>query len=250
MKFENIKKISWFGGSWVLGTELEKESIQGLAIDQDQFRKENRFSYLVSKYFQCEENNLAVAGISSENITRKLVSHVKNSCVDTTQELLIVIWPSPLRYFWIDHKGQEQDLRYNSNDWWFKQVDTIDFRNYSLQRTIWSLHNFCQSHSIKYVMINGEAGIGPDQIEAPFDNGEINGYNWLTSSGHDMTEWLYFDLNQGYPSPKEKHKYFWPCESHPNLAGHAKIAREIIKHLEKLSITSIGETNDNSYHME
>jgi hypothetical protein len=250
MNLENIKKISWFGGSWSLGTELEKASTQGLAIDQDQFRRENRFSYLVSKYFGCQENNLAEPGISSENITRKLVSYVKNSYIDATQELLIVIWPSPWRYFWIDHKGQEQDLRYNSNNWWFKQVDTFHFRNYNLQRTIWSLHNFCQANSINYVMINGEAGIEPDQIQAPFDTDEISGYNWLTSGQDDMTKWLDFDLTQGYPSPKEKHRYFWPCESHPNLTGHAKIANEIIKHLEQLSITTVEETNDKSYCME
>ncbi len=250
MNFSNIKKISWFGGSWTQGCELEKTSAQGLSIDQELFVKVNRFSYLVSKHFGCEDHNLAQQGASSENILRTVVSHANHSMSDPDQELLIIVWPFSRRYFWIDDNGQEKDIRYDSNDWWFKHVDTFGFRHYTIQKTMWSLHHFCVSRGLNYVMINGEDPVLPEHMQQPFSMQEFDSYNWLISPDHTMTSWLDFDIQNGYPAMKDQHRYFWPCENHPNLVGHAKIAQEIIKRLEQLSITTTGETNDKSHSME
>jgi hypothetical protein len=228
MKVSELKKITWFGGSWGQGVELEKDSPTGLGIDQEEFRKAHRYTSLVSNYFFLEENNLSKQGVSNENLVRQVVDYVeKQGPEQLDHELLVIIWTSENRYFWIDHNCTEKDLRWDDK-WWFTNVDNPYYEKYCAQRSIWSLHSFLQSKNIKYAMANGEVKTNSNTTKFY----DISNGKWFLPPEYRVSDWLDFNLDQGYPSLSKKHKYFWPCESHPNLAGHGKIAQEIIKHLE------------------
>jgi len=226
---DKIKTLSWFGSSWVCGTELEKTSAS-LAIDQDSYIITNRFSHLVSQNFTCLENNRATQGVSAENLSRQIVLYVNSKEFDVHTDLLVIIWPSDTKYFWIDDQAQEQDIRINTHIWWYKNVDNLFFRQYCRQRTIWSLYNFLTLQNVKYVFLNGEEALLPTAVAPEFNNLLLA--NWLLEPQKHVAKWLNIDLDQGYPPLSDKHNFFWPCENHPNLAGHDKIAKEITQLLQ------------------
>jgi hypothetical protein len=229
MRLDNIKTLSWFGSSWVCGTELEKTS-DSLAIDQNTYVIANRFSNLVSQNFNCLENNRSIQGISAENLSRQIVLYVNSKEFDVHTDLLMIIWPSNTKYFWIDDQAQVQDIRINSHSWWYRNVDNVFFRQYCMQRTIWSLYNFLTLQGVKYFFLNGEESLLSKNIAPEFSNLLLA--DWLLDSQEHIANWLGVNLDQGYPPLSVKHDFFWPCENHPNLAGHHKIAKEIVKLLQ------------------
>lgn len=231
MNRRDIKKIAWFGSSWVLGTELEKASELGLGIDQDLFRQQNRFSYCVSQHFGCYEINLAQECISSENITRKIVDYVNSPEFDKSTQMIFIVWPMIERYFWIDDKNHVHDIRYDNNHWWYRHVDNYFYRQYCFKRNVWSLQNFFIANSIHYAMINGESKLDQNSIKQDFPS--LPEANWILPPWERMSDWLNFDLDNGYPLAKEKHEFFWPCENHPNVLGHVELSKQIIPRMEK-----------------
>jgi hypothetical protein len=225
MSLPNIKKITWFGGSWGLGIELEKDSIFGLEIDQQEFIQDHRYTSLVCKHFNTVENNRCIEGTSSECLVKDIVYYVESLDKHQYQnELIVVIWPSNTRYFWIDEYNIEKNLRHDSRAW-FKIVDNHWYRDYCMQRSLWSCDNFLRNKQINYVMLNGECQI----FEHTHRHYDIDSANWLIPPSSRISDWLNFDINKGYPSIKSQHEYFWPCENHPNKAGHARIANNLIE---------------------
>lgn len=226
-----IRSVLWFGGSWLLGTELEKEygTTQVDPIVRDRFVEDSRFTGLVSRYFGWEEINLAQEGISPERLMLEIIDRVdKLSSEDIENCLLIILWPSFQRYFWIDDTGSMIDVRaVPEYSRWYREVDNYPFQMYTAQRTIWALDCFLRQRRIKYTMMNCEYRVTePWYLDFPKDN-------WAIPPEQRISDVLEVDLDHGYPGEKEKHKYFWPCRAHPNIYGHKRIADKIINYLSR-----------------
>jgi len=216
----------WFGDSWCMGTELEKcMGPDYKSKDQEDYRRENRFSNLVSKHFGWKEVNLAQEGISTEHVTLKIIEYTELQN-DLQNQIYFIVWPSFQRYFWINDSNQRQDLRWCSEyKDWYRTVDTGAYQMYCAQRTIWSTCLYLQQHKISYVMVNGQSRvtkIGPFPLQD---------YYWILEPGKTLGDILDVDLDQGFPAIDQNHRYFWPAENHPNMYGHKKIAKEIINYL-------------------
>lgn len=233
----NLDKIDtaiWFGDSWCVGTELEKcMGTDYQSHDQELYRLENRFSYLVSKHFQWKQINLGQEGISPEHIMMKVFEHRESHC-DLQNEIYFIFWPSIQRYFWIDEHGDRQDLRWcPENKNWYLTVDNSVYQMYCAQRTMWTCISYLQQHHVPYVMVNIQ-----HRIVKPYFF-PLDFSSWLLPPDKHLGDILDFELLEGFPKIDEQHRYFWPAENHPNTYGHKRIAREIINYLREKTNVSI-----------
>jgi hypothetical protein len=220
---DTIQSIACFGDSWCWGSELEKSLGAGYkAMDQDSFRERNRFTALVAQHFGWQEKNFGEPGISAEHLVQRISQYLKSPCQD---ELILIVWPSFTRYFWIDEKNHRQDIRI-SDQWsrWYRDVDNYAYMMYSAQRSIWSLQNLLKVQGQCYIMINSVT-----RVTAPW-HFDIDVDHWPAGVQSRLSDLLGFDVDQGYP---QEHQYLSPCENHPNVYGHKCIAREIINYLSR-----------------
>lgn len=219
-------KCYWFGDSWTYGSEIEKcNGPDWQAHNQDLFREQNRFSTLVSIDMGWESINLAQPGISSERLVLELTKHIDE--IKNTNGIVIIVWPSFSRYFWIDDASTQHDIRISDQwDKWYRDVDNYPYQMYNAQRCTWSAHNLLKSFGIPYYFINSVYRITDPFYFDMSEQRWINSYTWRIS---DILE---FDVDKGYPPASSRHKSLYPCESHPNLYGHKSISREIIKFLQ------------------
>ena len=220
----------WFGDSWCIGTELEKCLPNYQAQDQDAYRRQHRFSKLVSDYFGWEEINLGNEGISPEHVALKIVEYSELQ-TDRRDQIYFIIWPSFQRYFWINEAGEKKDLRWSSsNQNWYRVIDTYEYQMYSAKRTVWSTTMYLRNKGIKFAMVNNQY-----RLDSP-DYFVIDDQDWILPSSTRLGDLLEVNLDLGFPEKSMKHKYFCPCESHPNLYGHKRIANEIINYIKTKEI--------------
>jgi hypothetical protein len=215
--------VACFGDSWCWGSELEKSLGTGYeAQDQDSYRERNRFTALVAQHFGWQEKNFGSPGISAEHMVLNIAQYVQQPIED---ELLLIIWPSFTRYFWINEKAEPRDIRI-SDQWfrWYRDVDNYPYMMYSAQRSIWSVQNLLRSLDRPYIMVNSVSRVtGPWHYDIDTDY-------WPGGLHSRLSDLLGFDVDQGYP---QEHRYLSPCENHPNVYGHKCIAKEIINYLSR-----------------
>jgi hypothetical protein len=221
----------WFGDSWCLGTELEKcIGPDYTSKDQESYRRENRFSRLVSENFGWEEVNLGQEGISPEHVMLKVVEYGELQG-DREDQIYFIVWPSFQRYFWIDELGIQHDLRWSTSDKsWYRVVDNYDYQMYCARRTVWATTMYLKSKGLRYFMVNNQYRLEYAN-DLPLDTS-----GWMLPPTRRLGDLLDVDLDNGFPDESKRHRYFWPCQSHPNQYGHKHLANEIINYLKEEGI--------------
>jgi hypothetical protein len=195
--------------------------------DQESYRRNNRFSRLVSDHFGWEEVNLGQEGISPEHVMLKVVEYSELQ-EDFRDRVYFIVWPSFQRYFWINETGDPIDLRWSVNDKsWYRVIDNYDYQMYCAQRTLWSTTMYLNSKGIRYHMVNNQY-----RVEAS-SRFPLNSDHWILPPDKRLGDLLEVNLDNGFPEPVQQHKYFWPCQSHPNDYGHKHLASYIIDYIIK-----------------
>jgi hypothetical protein len=219
-----MKTSYWFGGSIVQGTELEKCG----TVEQD------RFSLLVSQHCGWIEQNFATQGSS--------ISHIADQIIKTKFEpesIIFIIIPLYCRYFWIDENYKQCNIMPNDKTFrqWYKTVDNWGYRTHTVFQQLFLIKLFLEKNNLKFYFFNemdravrftGDTVIYFDEVYDHF----------LLPPESYLLEELEWNFDQGYPDINLKHKYFFPCEHHPNVHGHRRLADKIISLIDnKISIS-------------
>ena len=91
---------------------------------------------------------------------------------------------------------------------------------YCAQRTVWSSMMYMKNKGIEFVMVNNQYRLDDSSYFPTEDQ------RWILPADERLGDLLDVNLDNGFPEESEQHKYFWPCESHPNIHGHKKIANK------------------------
>jgi hypothetical protein len=213
-----MKTCYWFGGSIVQGIELEKCGV----VEQD------RFTVLVSRHFNWIEKNCAQQGASIGGIADQIfkTQFKKDSIV-------IVVVPSHLRYHWVSPNMDSQSIMPSVEHfkYWYRDIDNFNFRKFVLYQNLLLIKLLLEQQNIEYYFVNEvDSDSGPDY--GVTDVAMLSNYQqavepyWLLNPNYFLLDALDWDFNKGYPT--KYHEDFFPCENHPNVQGHRKLANKII----------------------
>jgi len=238
-----MSKFYWFGDSWVVGDELENQ------VPYDQRR---RFVYaqLVSDHYGVDCVNCGVSGSAP------------TSLVYAFNQVAPKLTPSDTVFFGLsayhraalfDHHGQLTQAIPGSNhnaarseftDVWFRFFDNHYQRLYNYDSTINLLYLWARSLSVTVYFYNIFSTVDGQILENVTDD-----QSWLLPRDRCLADFImHLDGNiHGYvitddcaeitttdwqQQQKMLEQYVRPNHAHPNIAGHRKIAQEIIKILD------------------
>jgi hypothetical protein len=218
-----MKTCYWFGGSIVRGAELEKCGIP----------EQDRFTKLVSRHFGWIEQNHASDAASIGSVTESIASteFVENSVV-------FVIVPSHCRYYWINENFKSYNIMPHDKNYqsWYKTVDTFGFRKHTIFQQLLLIKLLLEKKNLEFYFINELDRDFRQHANPIYFDQVIN--HFLLPANQYLLEELNWDFDQGYPPLALQHLNFWPCENHPNVQGHKKLADKIISLINsKISIS-------------
>lgn len=243
-----MSKFYWFGDSWVFGSELEKEP----NIQSDKI-KNFTFAKLVSDHYNAECINLSEPGTSNDSLPLTLFKNFNN--INPVNDTIFLCLTSAVRVSFLDDNGKMLTVLPSIQDqarrpvehphWkeWYKYFDSPLQQVFNYERNVNLLYHWCKNANVKFYFLNGltthtqtvfditsdDAWLLPRNkclanFILPLEDKEFGGLvledrEWLTDS-----QW----------ADQQQHinRYINPCFCHPNIAGHHKIAQEIIKLLD------------------
>jgi hypothetical protein len=238
-----MSKFHWFGDSWVVGSELE------IQVPLDIVHT-CTFAKLVSDYFNAECVNLGQEGISNDLLPLILFENIDN--IDTQNDIVFFCLTSHHRVSMLDDKRNPvtvlpsiQDNSRRSNEhphWkeWYKYFDNEYNQIFNYDRTVNLLSLWCKSRGIRFYFVN----LFTTVTGSIFDFTES--VHWLLPKNQSLSSFIFpvtdvefggmvledraWMTNEQWDSQQQAiNKYIKPCFCHPNIAGHKKIASEIIK---------------------
>lgn len=234
-------KFYWFGDSWLAGEELQ------LSVPYDQ-RKQHTFAQIVSDHFAADCVNLGENGLSPDIFPLRFKTTADQL---TPNDTVFFCLSSSHRTILLDEAGQEQQIMpdYNSNPnrhpWtreWYKYFDTRPQRIYNFDRTVDLLYLWCQSLGVRCYFLNlfttepeAVVDIVPDSAWLiPRD--QCAAQTILHTVDNDIGMLVVDDnprlLTADWMRQKELlDLYVRPGVMHPNLAGHRRIAQDLISRL-------------------
>jgi len=237
-----MKKIYWFGDSWVAGDELEM-----LVPDKEKYKY--TFAQLVSNELEYECVNLGTSGSSIDDIAFEFSGIVSDL---TPDDIVIFCLTASHRITILGDEGERfqlraSDLENHNNllhpytEQWYKYFDTQPQRKYNYDQNINLLHLWCKSIGVKHVFAN----LFSIEDKSEFDI--VPSSCWLTPREQCLAQLFnnpLFDtkgmINADGPSITSKDweyqierlaEYIRPCLGHPNIKGHITIANFIVKQL-------------------
>lgn len=235
-------KYYWFGDSWVVGDELER------SVPMD-LREHHTFARLVSNQFNAVCVNLGVSGSGPDSIPYEFNKIVDDLNVDDT---VFFCLSASHRIAVLNEQGIPHQIIPGPNhsltaheytNMWYKYFDTEPHRLYNYDRTISLLYLWCLHAGIKCYFMN----LFTTEIKTMIN--VVPESSWLVPRTNCLAEFILpkinnkdgLIINSDYPGittedwklqKAAKEKYIDPNCAHPNLAGHRKIAEELIKLLD------------------
>ena len=236
-----MQKFIWLGASWTQGFELDK-------IDPS-LMKTSTYPRLISNYFNRECVDLSETGGSNEYM---LYALTKNKHLISKDDVVFVNSVSKYRFLWIEEDGTPA-VTYKMKergkptiypkivDFYEKYIvneEYADWRSLSTMNSIYLMIKHLGAIPL-FVNVYSRTSFGDDCI--------IPEKNWLIPQNKCIAEYIL-----GYISDKDLivvndmpgltnkewetakpfvEKYIHPLETHPNVAGHKKIADELIEEL-------------------
>ena len=238
-----MSKFHWFGDSWVVGSELELEV-------QDNVKQNYTFAKLVSDHFDAECVNLGQPGIGNDLLPLILFENIHNINVQT--DIVFFCLTSHHRVVMLDDKKNpltilpsiQDDNRRNTEHpyWkeWYKYFDNEYNQIFNYERTINLLYLWCQSQQIDFYFVN----LFTTVTESIFDLTQAT--RWLLPKNQSLSDCIFpntdiefggivledrawLTTEQWKQQQQAIKQYIEPCFCHPNVAGHKKLANELIK---------------------
>jgi hypothetical protein len=235
-------KFYWFGDSWLAGEELQ------LTVPADQ-RKNYTFAKIVSDHYQVDCVNLGENGLSPDIFPLRFSQIVNRLQPGDT---VFFCLSSSHRTILLDDSGHERQIMpdYNTNSnrhpyakEWYKYFDTKHQRIYNFDRTVDLLYLWCQSLGVRCCFLNlfttepeELMNIVPESAWIiPRD--QCAAQSILHTVDNDLGMLVVDDnprlLTVDWERQKELlERYVRPGVMHPNVAGHAKIAEDLIARLQ------------------
>jgi len=228
-------KFYWFGDSWVFGDELSIND-----------RNTQVFAKIISDHFQAECINLSICGSSINSLTHEFIKIA--STIDPKKDIVFFGLTSNIRISIFDETGlknilpsgyDKHNLHPHTKEW-YKYFDSSTQRVYNYDCNTNLLYLLCKELGIQCYFYN----IFTTVDLGVFDYIPLE--NWLIPKNKCIAEYILpvIDIkNQGLIvddcpeiTSEQWHeqkvyvdKYIKPCYCHPNIAGHKKIAEELIK---------------------
>jgi hypothetical protein len=233
----------WFGDSWVFGDELELQ----VADDQQEFYT---FASVVSKHFHAECINMSECGSSIASIPLKFKSVVDTINAETDRVFFFLTASHRTSLF--DQQGKVKNIlpmgysKHNMHEnykQWYKYFDSPLQRLYNYDCVVNLLYLWCKSVGITCYFSNIFT-VEPDSIVDCTPTSA-----WLLPRDKCIAEWILpvIDANN-FSVVADDHpdltsdqwqqqkimvdQYIRPGHVHPNVQGHAKIAKHIIEILQ------------------
>ena len=242
-----MKKFYWFGDSWVVGSELDIEA--GSNADRYTFAK------LVSDHYQAECVNLGLPGTSNDLLPLVLKDNLKD--IDPENDILFFCLTSSARVTMFDDNKQaltilpsiqDKARRHNEHPYWrewYKYFDNKNNQIYNYDHTINLMSFWCKHLEIKFYMLNLFTTVtdsifdltSPSDWLLPKDQCLANFIFPVTDiefGGIVIEDRAWLTNDQWTQQQKAIAQYISPCQNHPNIAGHQKIANKLIKIIEQL----------------
>ncbi len=238
-----MKKFHWFGDSWVVGAELE--------LEVPRHQKQNyTFAKLVSDHYEAECVNLGQLGIGNDLLPLIFFENIKdiNAQVDTvffclTSHHRVVMLDDKKNPLTILPSIQDHNRRPSEHPhWkeWYRYFDNEYNQIFNYEKTINLLHLWCRSQQINFYFVN----LFTTVTESIFDLTES--VNWLLPKDQCLSNFIFpiTDIEFGGMVLEDRSwlteqqwrlqqqaidQYVRPCGCHPNTAGHAKLANELIR---------------------
>ena len=243
-----MKKFYWFGDSWVAGAELD--------IEAGNNALRYTFAKLVSDHYQAECVNLGLPGTSNDLLPLLLKDNLKD--IDPENDTLFFCLTSSARVSMLDDNNtaltilpsiQDRSRRDSEHPhWkeWYKYFDNKNNQIFNYDRTVNLLSFWCKNLGIKFYILNLFT-IVTDSI---FD--QTSPDDWLLPKDQCLANFIFpvIDIKSGAIVFEDQEwltndqwaqqqqaiaKYVRPCQKHPNIAGHQKIANELINIIAQLS---------------
>jgi len=242
-----MKKFYWFGDSWVFGSELELEVSETI-------KQNYTFAKLVSDYFGVECINLGQPGISNDLLPLILFENINN--IDAQNDTVFFCLTSHQRVSMLSDKKhpltvlpsiQDNNKRDNEHPhWkeWYKYFDNECNQIFNYDRNINLLFHWCKSQQLNFYFMN----LFTTVTESIFDVSRPA--NWLLPKDQSLSNFIFpiTDIEFGGIVLEDRSwltnvqwnqqqeaiaQYIKPCFCHPNVAGHKKIANELINLVKK-----------------
>jgi hypothetical protein len=242
-----MKQFHWFGDSWVVGSELELEV-------PDATKQDYTFAKLVSKYFDAECINLGQPGISNDLLPLILFENINN--INAQTDTVFFCLTSHHRVSMLDDKKHPlsiltsiQDTSRRDNEhphWkeWYKYFDTDPNQIFNYERNLNLLFHWCKNQQINFYFVNLFTAVNKSIFDLTCPT------NWLLPKNQSLSNFIFpvTDIEFGGIVLEDRSwltnaqwsqqqqaiaQYIKPCFCHPNVAGHKKIANELIKLIEK-----------------
>lgn len=232
----------WFGSSWVYGDELEH-----LVCDRND-RCKSTFAHKVSCHFGHLCINLAECGSSTDAMLHMFLQNVHTI---TDKDTVFFFTVDDIRISLLDEKNQIRNIlpngfpkKHNTHphvDQWYRYFDTEPQRSFSFWRNINLMHHVCEVKKINHWFSHMDVVVSPSELDL------VDPARWLLPKNRCLADSLlpitgsrlYLDdcaeltEQQWAQQKKAVEQYIKPCWAHPNLAGHDKLAVEIINLLSK-----------------
>ena len=233
-------KFYWLGDSWVAGDELYN-------LVDPKTHQQYAFPQLVSDHFGAECVNLGKNG-HSPDVLPYVFSQIVND-IDPENDKVFFFLSADNRTWMFDEDNKLKWLgwfpgftpqdAHKHTDKYFKYFDSVSQRVYNYDRAISLLYLWCQHLGIKCNFAN----IFTTQILTHFNC--IPEICWLLPKDQCISKFILpiTDTDNGIilidDNPKLTNeqwalqktylkRYVYPNHAHPNLAGHAKIAQDLI----------------------
>lgn len=233
------RRFYWFGDSWVTGLELEK-LVPLTEVNNYLFGK------LVSDFFKADFVNKGDPGSSVDIIPYKFTSVVDE--LQTNDIVFFCLTASLRTSILLDDSTECKTIRpYNESTdaiskFWYKNIDSYQQRLYNYEKVINLLYLWTKELGIKCYFLNLFT------VEPKSIFNVIPDKNWLIDRKSCVAQSILHvnDPNNAeivrndMPTLKSEDwyyqeqlikKYIYPCDNHPNILGHQKIADILIEKL-------------------
>jgi hypothetical protein len=232
-------KYHWFGDSWVTGDELATPV-------------EHRFSNLVSNHFDTVCVNLGVNGSNINALPLLFYQHLNNI---NSNDTVFFCLTSSIRTGFFDEHGVFRNILASSypkhnvhlySAQWFKYFDNPEQRMYNYDSIINLLWLWCTHRGTRCYFLNLFTTESDQMISCVPESA------WLIPRNQCIAQCILTCIDNEYGSvitddqpqlteqqwqlqEAQVNKYIRPNYAHPNIAGHAEIANNLIKLIDERS---------------
>lgn len=232
--------LLWFGDSYTVGNELgyvegpyqssnfDKKIIYLDKLDRARSRPDLAFPTLVSEKLEKNFSNYGCGGASIQFMEFSLYNFIKHHRTDTESYIGVFCFPGQYNRHFTVKEDNSWIYQTSNNISTHILKQQIENSHYETTITLNAIFSTCKAYNIIPFFVSSWIG-----LETKEEYNIVPEDSWLLPKNKSLVEysWDFAKPSENWRSSiKNKNiydKFIYPCENHPNVIGHKKIAEDL-----------------------